>query len=131
MQQLLLGILLLLTSGWLFVRIRRNKAEVIAEKSPKVTNPKVAFHAVSLKYSEDACRAAKEMTGRRFLSSTAPRLPLSGCSATECHCTFVHHNDRRNTGNRRSPFSATGRSSGSGTFERERRQQADRRGDTD
>lgn len=127
MQQLLLGILLVLTTGWLVIRIRRNKADTLAEQLPKTVNPKGAFHAVSLKYSENACTAAKEMTGRRFLSNAAPRLPLPDCDVLECRCKFVHHGDRRSSTNRRSPFSATGFGDGTGSFQQERRSRPDRR----
>lgn len=133
MQMTLLSILLVLTVIWLVVRIRRNKAEVLAEQQPRVVDPKGAFHAVSLKYSENACTEAKQMTGRRFLASAAPRLPLPGCDVLECSCKFVHHNDRRNATNRRSPFGSAGASAGTGSFERERRELKDRRktADTD
>lgn len=131
MQQILLGILLALTTGWLIIRIRRNKAETLAEKLPKPVNPKGVFHAVSLKYSENACTAAKEMTGRRFLSNAAPRLPLPGCDVLECRCKFTHHSDRRNQTNRRDPFGAGGFNEGIGSFQQDRRDQPDRRDDTD
>lgn len=131
MQQLLLGILLALATGWLIVRIRRNKAETLAEKQPKPVNPKGAFHAVSLKYSENACTAAKEMTGRRFLSNAAPRLPLPGCDVLECRCQFTHHSDRRSQTDRRNPFAPGGFGEGTGTFQQDRRSRTDRRGNTD
>jgi hypothetical protein len=130
MQQMLLGILLVLTTGWLIIRIRRNKAEALAEKLPKVVNSKGAFHAVSLKYSKNACTAAKEMTGRRFLSNAAPRLPLPGCDVLECRCKFMHHSDRRSQTNRRNPFAPGGFGEGTGTFQQNRRSRPDRRNGT-
>ena len=72
------------------------------------------------RYSENACLAAKQMTGRRFLASAAPKLPLPECTVAECHCSFTHHDDRRSGYDRRSPFGGT-ISDGTGTFEQERR----------
>jgi len=68
----MLGALLVLTIAWLFVRIRQNKAATEAESRPSAKDSGT-FHAVAIKYSENACDAAKAMTGRRFLSNAAPR----------------------------------------------------------
>ena len=127
MKMTLLGAALLLLVLWLFVR-RRGQAEesAEAEQQPRETG-NTAYHAVSIKFEEHACAAAKELTGRRFLSNAAPRLPLPECNALECRCRFNHHNDRRAGKDRRSPFAA-GRFTGStGSDERERRESRDRR----
>jgi hypothetical protein len=123
----LLFVLLLLAVVWLVVRVRRNKAEVLADKQPRKASPHGVFHAVSLEYSAEGCTAAKEMTGRRFLSSAAPQLPLPGCDSLECFCKFVHHADRRNPTDRRSPFGSAGAAVGTGSFQRERRELMERR----
>jgi len=130
MHELLLGALLILTVAWLVVRIRRNKAATIAESQPRV-NDSGAFHAVAIKYSENACDAAKAMTGRRFLSNTAPRLPLPECDFPKCSCKFAHYDDRRNGRDRRSPFAPGGATGATGSFARERREKTDRRKDDD
>jgi len=115
---------------WLFLR-RRDQAE----DSPATAAPKrhdnTAYHAVSIKFDANACNAAKEMAGRRFLSSAAPRLPLPDCNALECRCRFAHHKDRRAGKDRRSPFSATKYSDGTGSFEKERRENLERRTNAD
>ena len=131
MQLTLLGIVLVLLIVWLIMRQRRYSAEVNAP-APKSDSAKTAYHAVSIKFEANACDAAKAMTGRRFLATTAPRLPLPDCDALECRCHFAHHDDRRSGKDRRSPFGARGYSpSGSGSFEKERRDSAGRRdGDT-
>ena len=127
MQLTLLGFVLVLLIVWLIMRQRRYAAE--AEAPPPRTDPvKTAFHAVSIKFEANACTAAKAMTGRRFLASAAPRLPLPDCDALECRCRFAHHDDRRSGKDRRSPFGARGYSpSGSGSFEKERRDGTGRR----
>ena len=134
MKELLLVLLLLLSIAWLVVRIRRGNAEIRAVQSPpaKGSNETSAFHAVSLKYSSNACDVAKAMTGRRFLAGAAPQLPLKGCDALECRCGFVHHSDRRSGNDRRSPYNPATYAGGTGTFKVERRGGRERRrtGDT-
>ena len=130
MQELMLGALLVLTIAWLVVRVRQNKAATIAEARPSAKDSGT-FHAVAIKYSENACDAAKALTGRRFLSSAAPRLPLPECDFLECRCKFVHYNDRRKDRNRRSPFAPGGPTGATGSFQQERREKTDRRKDGD
>ncbi|MCH9693936.1 MAG: hypothetical protein K0U72_05460 [Gammaproteobacteria bacterium] len=130
MQETLLVAALILAVIWLVLRIRRNKLEIAAESRPTKTSTGGAFHAVAISYSESACDAAKAMTGRRFLSSAAPRLPLPECDALECRCQFTHHDDRRTGQDRRSPFSPGNYGGGTGTYERERRDRKDRRKST-
>jgi hypothetical protein len=71
------------------------------------------------------------MSGRRFLSNLAPRLPLDGCDAADCSCRFTHHNDRRTGKDRRSPFGPGGLGGDTGSFQEERRERSDRREDAD
>ena len=127
MQLTLLGIVLVLLVAWLIMRQRRYAAEANAP-APKPDTAKTAYHAVSIKFEANACDAAKAMTGRRFLASAAPRLPLPDCDMLECRCRFAHHDDRRSGSDRRSPFGARGYSpSGTGSFRQERRESAGRR----
>jgi hypothetical protein len=35
------------------------------------------------------------MSGKRFLSGAAPKIPLPGCDVLDCKCRFIHHKDRR------------------------------------
>lgn len=43
----------------------------------------------------DCCRAVKAAEGKRFLSEDVPKLPLAGCDANKCQCTYELYNDRR------------------------------------
>jgi hypothetical protein len=124
----ILFLLVLLLALWLYIR-RRSRSEAVRKSvpPPEIRKEDTAFHAVSIRYSSNACNAAREMEGRRFLSSTAPRLPLPDCDVSECNCRFIHHKDRRSGRDRRSPFPATGFGGGSGVFEKERREGRDRR----
>jgi hypothetical protein len=126
MHELMLGALLVLTIAWLFVRVRQNKAATKAKSQPSAKDSG-AFHAVAIKYSENACDAAKAMTGRRFLSNAAPRLPLPDCNFLECGCKFAHYDDRRKVRDRRSPFAPAGPTGVTGSFQKERRDKTDRR----
>jgi len=131
LKELLLVLALLLSIGWLVLRIRRGNAEVKQASTVRRVDNTSAFHAVSLKYSSNACDAAKAMTGRRFLASAAPRLPLPECDALECRCGFDHHSDRRTGKERRNPFSSVHYTGGTGTVKAERRAKADRRNHAD
>jgi hypothetical protein len=67
----------------------------------RVGNP---FHAVSIQPGAKSCAAAKEIENRRFLSSSAPMLPLKDCTQANCQCRYLHHGDRRSFRDRRVNF---------------------------
>ncbi len=131
MQLTLLGIALVLLIVWLYLRRRGRGIEQAPQETAPGRTESTAYHAVSIKFESNACEAAKAMGGRRFLSNAAPRLPLPDCDVLECNCRFVHHKDRRSGKDRRSPFAAAGFSGGTGSYEKERRESADRRKDAD
>lgn len=86
---------------WSLSALFHYKAKIKREpvKKHTVLNP---YHAVSVASPLiGACRAAEKCNGRRFLSSEAPHLPLSGCDALHCHCRYQHHEDRRSEESRR------------------------------
>lgn len=87
------------------------------------------YHAVSLKSLTSACAAAKALQGERFLSSSAPKLPLSECDAATCKCRFVHHSDRRSGEDRRDVYGSALGGGGTGQFKKEQRNQGERRDD--
>lgn len=41
------------------------------------------------------CAAAREITGKRFLSDEVPELPLKGCDRAVCNCRYELFADRR------------------------------------
>lgn len=77
----------------------RNSGRPIEHR--RVVNP---YHAVSIESGPRACAAARECEGRRFLSTSAPMLPLSECTHATCQCRYVHYNDRRSERDRRVNF---------------------------
>lgn len=97
-------------------------------RRPGKAKPEPKYHAVSLAFSGNACEAATAMKGKRILSSTAPRIPLPECAAAECKCRFIHHKDRRQASDRRSPYRQS-ISGDTGEYKKERRHRGDRRND--
>ena len=125
----LLGIAIVILLVWLFLNRRGKVPEPV--EAPADNSQRSKYHAVSIKYDTHACEAAQKMSGRRFLSDEAPRLPLPDCDVSDCKCRFTHHEDRRSSRDRRSPFAASGSGGGTGSYEKERRERKDRRRNTD
>ena len=126
---LLVGVVVLLVL-WLFVRNRGSTKKTLNPEASK-SRDNTAFHAVSIKFDAQACEAAKMMSGRRFLSNAAPRLPLPDCNALECRCSFSHHKDIPVAKDRRIPIWAAGQPGGTGSYEKERRESRERRKEAD
>lgn len=114
-------ILLLLAASWWLLRQRRANSAEDAKPNVRGTSANTRFHAVSIKIGSRGCKAAKDMVGRRFLATAAPKLPLPGCDILDCNCKFAHHQDRRSRKDRRSPFPPSGLGGGTGSFETEQR----------
>jgi len=128
----LMALLLLLLLGvWLILRLRKGADTESSRPSASPGAVNSAFHAVSIQFSSSACKAAREMAGRRFLGTAAPKLPLAECDVLECNCRFVHHKDRRAGKDRRSPFGPSGHGGGTGSFEKDMRKGRDRRSEGD
>jgi hypothetical protein len=53
-------------------------------------------------HPEAACPRARELMGRSFPAGTAPNLPLPGCNAAQCHCSYLPARERRSGGERHS-----------------------------
>ncbi|MGI9204658.1 MAG: hypothetical protein ACR2Q3_11645 [Woeseiaceae bacterium] len=121
-----------LIGGYVILRNRRARENVRPDQlKGSSQTPDSAFHAVSLQFAGNACDAAKSMRGRRFLSGAAPRIPLLDCDAVECQCKFVHHKDRRTSGDRRSPFATRGGGGEIGDRQFDQRHSSERRLDPD
>jgi len=70
--------------------------EIEAPPKPAVPRRTASpFHAVTVVPGRNACPGARALEGRRFLSKSAPVLPLQRCAAAECTCRYQHHEDRR------------------------------------
>lgn len=132
MGEILVVLLLVVIAGLLYYRRRRTLQQTAVERPERrVTKSDSRYHAVSIRFEANACAAAKELAGTRFLATEAPILPLPECDSSGCKCRFVHHPDRRSGKDRRSPFAAGGIPGGTGKFDTERRAGKDRRHDAD
>ena len=132
MNLTLIALLLVLLLGiWLIVRLRQGARADSSTAPANRSAAKSVFHAVSIKFSGNACKAARDIAGQRFLSTDAPKVPLAGCDALECNCRFIHHKDRRIGKDRRSPFGPSGFGGGTGSYEQEMRKGKDRRSSDD
>ncbi len=59
------------------------------------------FRAVEVHAPSNACAAARNLDGERYLCAEAPLLPLTECDRAErCKCSYRHRQDRR-SGQRR------------------------------
>jgi len=75
---------------------RRAAARKKGQAAPAlIRTPRSGYHCVEVKTGNYACAAAEQLGEVRFLPNEAPSLPLPGCSASECACSFVHYDDRR------------------------------------
>ena len=55
-----------------------------------------SYQAVSIRHATRCCQAASDADEQRFLSTEAPTLPLTECSAPgQCRCKYRYHTDRR------------------------------------
>jgi hypothetical protein len=107
-MKLIIGIAALLIAVLVFLKLR-SRAPVGPAKDDKpdlaaTAKLKHDYHAVSIRPGIFACKAARDLEGRRFLSGSAPRIPLPGCDASDCTCRFAHHADRRTDEDRRSLY---------------------------
>jgi hypothetical protein len=64
----------------------------------RLVNP---YHAVSIEPGSRACAESCKLSGERFLATSAPMLPLRGCTSAACQCRYTHYNDRRARRDRR------------------------------
>lgn len=86
---------LIVIAGVVGLMLRQSRREAPKE-APKVTQKKtVAIHP-----GANACAAAEGLAGKPFSPTEAPKLPLPGCDASECTCSYDADTDRRK-GNRR------------------------------
>jgi hypothetical protein len=113
---LVVAVVLATAAAWLLLR-RRSDAGAGPAKAPAAK----PFAAVEIRTRSSACAAARALQGQRFLSNAAPALPLAGCTAAQCSCTFAKLADRRTDDRRLGGLSAAL------FLEQNRREDGDRR----
>lgn len=90
------SILLVLAAVFIFWYRRHNKRRQEYAKSIRAQQrERNRFHSVEIRPRGEGCIAVKQQEGLRYLSSEAPRLPLPGCTKSNCTCRYVHYVDRR------------------------------------
>lgn len=122
----LIGLLVAVIAVTAFVYFRRAADKPGVTPTATAAEPASKFHAVSIRPGGNACDAARDLRGRRFLSPEAPALPLAGCDRPDCGCRFTHHGDRRSDEDRRSPYPSKIWQD-TGAVQAEQRESADRR----
>ncbi|WP_210395880.1 hypothetical protein [Motiliproteus sediminis] len=103
----------------------RRQPSAKQRSAPAKKAPKSRWHAVEVLASANACSAAHNARGHRFLSRESPTLPLENCDCSQCNCRFKHHEDRR-SGDRRTHLDRTYHQI-TASVGQERRQRHDRR----
>lgn len=101
MTQVLVLVLLLVVAAFGWRQFASRKKPHKAPAAVKAASNK--FHCVEVRKSSRACKAVQELGNTRFLSDEAPGLPVPGCTAEQCTCSFIHHDDRRDD-DRRNPY---------------------------
>jgi len=97
-----LALLLFVTAVVLWLRhAARQKAYLSAPAARRDAPGR--YHCVEVCAGVHACKAVRQFGRVRYLSSEAPGLPVSGCTAQQCACSYVHHPDRRED-DRRNPY---------------------------
>jgi len=82
------------------------------------------FHAVAIRFHQDACPAVKALANIRFLAKEAPHLPLDGCTASNCKCQYRHYDDRRDGEDRRAKLAGARHEGEQRRYAREDRRKA-------
>ncbi|HWS14330.1 MAG TPA: hypothetical protein VN279_16125, partial [Rhodocyclaceae bacterium] len=96
---IVLVVALVLVLWWFHSRNPERGASVGLRRGGETT----AMHCVEVRYRGRGCEPVKRIEHVRFLPDEAPRLPLRGCTARNCRCHYVHHDDRREA-ERRNPY---------------------------
>ena len=91
---LILVLLFVGVAAFLIFRQPAQKKPTAGARSAS-TAPSSPYSSVSLMLPSNCCSAAQAFAGARFLKNEAPRLPLAGCTITQCKCRYKRHEDRR------------------------------------
>ena len=117
--------------SWIIVHKRRSASASPASEasghSEDSGGKSTQYHSVAIRMGALSCAAVQKLDGVRLLAEDAPLLPLPNCGIEDCECRYVHHEDRREAGDRRSPFPAGGIRQLIGDRDKEKRTGSDRR----
>ena len=83
---------LALGAFWYFRHSAKGKLSTEKATPVKRTQP---YAGVEIHCGQNACTEAKGLRNKKLLASSAPALPLTGCSADNCACAYRKWDDRR------------------------------------
>ncbi len=115
----LVVLLALIGGAWLFRAYQRGHAPFGEKEQARQINQSEfcvtsdaagtrEFQAVEVRPGSKACRSAREQRETRYLSTSAPPLPLAGCDVEVCHCRYMKYQDRRAADDRRMSYGLLG-----------------------
>lgn len=75
---------------------KKSARKAIKKSRPHLKTVTQLFHGIEVIACADACEAARNIAGHRYLSDEAPRLPMEACTnPLGCKCVYRHYRDRR------------------------------------
>jgi hypothetical protein len=107
---MLIALCLFLVASVGLVWWMRRDSPASHDDAPEPANGSPDFHAVTIILDGSPCAAVQRIVGQRYLSDAAPRFPLPECDTADCTCRYEHHEDRRDSGDRRDIWVAAGSS---------------------
>ena len=91
---------------WFWPETRGSRSPLRRTSDKHASKTDNRFHAVTIVPCTHACSAVKVFQGQRFLAREVSSLPVAGCDASRCQCTYKHYADRRSGEDRRHASSA-------------------------
>lgn len=80
----------------LFARLSGNSTTSTKKSTSRPLDMEKQYRGVEvIANPSECCQAAKAIAGQRFLPEETPMLPLAGCEATNCRCTYKRFDERR------------------------------------
>ena len=97
-------IVIALVALWLLLHRNANTAASLhANKIAPIKLQPKPYQGVTIIECANACASVQSLKEQRFLVGDVSPLPVAGCSAKKCACTYKHHTDRRSGEDRRYP----------------------------
>ena len=119
---LLIGGLFLLSSLFDFSAWRKSDAPSRVRTDAESGSPdNTRWRSVKIVPGASRCEYASILSGKVFLLSEAPPLPLVNCKQTDCNCRYIHLDDRRSGIDRRDGIDDPGIHPSQGQSDRRRR----------
>jgi hypothetical protein len=90
-------IVLILVACFFWYVSEKSTAKLKKALADDANNPlfESPFKCVVIKPCTHPCKSARDYQTKPILAKDAPTLPLQGCNAITCKCSFERHEDRR------------------------------------